>query len=311
MPRLPEDVRRAQLVESALIVAETGGLDSVTARAVANEAGVSLGLLHFRFESMDELVTTMGESLILELSESLQAGFGHIREVSELRGLPGLRQLLSVGIGGMWPIIRATPDRQLLTYEITAHSLRRAATDPTTAAAVRQYQTMDDEAVRFLEVCAELTGVSWRTSAADVARFALAGLDGLVLRWLVDRDDDAIIAALDDLAEIITAKATEVPDSDFPDRPEDSAAASDDAGGSAGEQRDELLARAVIEALAEGMSWEQIGARLGVSRPSRSGTVCDRDWQDAIVDQENARARRIQPGTTGGEKPPPRPGNNA
>jgi hypothetical protein len=243
--------------------------------------------------------------VILELSESLQAGFGHVREVSELCGLPGLRQLLSAGIGGMWPIIRATPDRQLLTYEITAHSLRRAATEPTPAAAVaaRQYQTMDDEAVRFLEVCAELTGVSWRTSAADVARFALAGLDGLVLRWLVDRDDDAIIAALDDLAEIITAKATEVPDSDFPDRPEDFAVASDDAGGSAGEQRDELLARAVIEALAEGMSWAQIGARLGVSRPSRPGTVCDRDWQDAIVDHENARARRIQPGPPEGRSP--------
>ncbi|MBC2644545.1 MULTISPECIES: TetR/AcrR family transcriptional regulator [unclassified Rhodococcus (in: high G+C Gram-positive bacteria)] len=218
MPRLSEDVRRAQLVESALIVAETGGLDSVTARAVAQEAGVSLGLLHFRFESMDELVTAMGESLIVQLSESLQAGFGHIRDAQELRGLSGLRQLLAVGIGGMWPIIAATPGRQLLTYEITAHSLRRAATERTPAAAVAagQYRTMDHEAAVFLDACAEITGVRWRTPAADVARFALAALDGLVLRWLVDRDDDAITAALDDLARIITAKATEIPGSDTP-----------------------------------------------------------------------------------------------
>jgi hypothetical protein len=86
------------------------------------------------------------------------------------------------------------------------------------------------------------------------------------------------------------------------DRLEDSSAASDDAGAPAGEQRDELLARAVIDALVEGMSWEQIGARLGVPRPTRPAAVTDRDWQDAIVDRENARAQRIQP-------EPPQPGN--
>lgn len=157
----------------------------------------------------------MGASLIGQLSESLQAGFGQISGAPALRGPAGLRRLLSVGIAGMWPIIQATPGRQLLTYEITAHSLRRAATEQSPAATVaaRQYQTMDDQAVQFLEACAELTGVSWRASATDVARFALAVLDGLVLRWLVDRDDDAMITGLDDLAEIITAKATELPDS--------------------------------------------------------------------------------------------------
>ncbi|MGH3803150.1 MAG: hypothetical protein ACRDTD_24080 [Pseudonocardiaceae bacterium] len=76
-----------------------------------------------------------------------------------------------------------------LTYEITAHSLPRAAAEQTPAAAVaaRQYQTMDTEAVQFLHACAEITCVRWRTSVADVARFALAVLDGLVLRWLVER----------------------------------------------------------------------------------------------------------------------------
>jgi hypothetical protein len=35
------------------------------------------------------------------------------------------------------------------------------------------------------------------------------------MRW--GSDDDAMTAALDDLAEFITATATEVPDSEFPD----------------------------------------------------------------------------------------------
>ncbi|MFC9360768.1 hypothetical protein ACFTZB_29870 [Rhodococcus sp. NPDC057014] len=80
------------------------------------------------------------------------------------------------------------------------------------------------------------------------------------------------------------------------DRLEDSAEVSDDAPTAPvrDEQRDEVLARAVIDALADGMTWEQIGARLGVPRPSRHDAVTDREWQDAIVDHENARAQRIQ-----------------
>ena len=56
------------------------------------------------------------------------------------------------------------------------------------------------------------------------------------------------------------------------------------------EQDEELLARSVIDALAGGRSWEQIGTRLGVAAPTaHSGPVTDRDWQEAVVDHENAR----------------------
>lgn len=63
-----------------------------------------------------------------------------------------------------------------------------------------------------------------------------------------------------------------------------------------GELGEELLARAVAAALVQGASWALIGARLGVPDPcaARSGCTCsDLQWQDAIVDHENARAHRI------------------
>lgn len=57
-----------------------------------------------------------------------------------------------------------------------------------------------------------------------------------------------------------------------------------------GEEDEELLARSVIDALAGGMSWEQIGTRLGVAAPTAYGSkATDRDWQEAVVDHENAR----------------------
>lgn len=57
-----------------------------------------------------------------------------------------------------------------------------------------------------------------------------------------------------------------------------------------GEEDEELRARSVIDALARGLSWEQIGTRLGVAPPAaHGGPATDRDWQDAIVDHDNAR----------------------
>ncbi|QYB03366.1 TetR/AcrR family transcriptional regulator [Rhodococcus sp. USK10] len=209
--RLPADERRAQLVESALAIAEQRGVASVTVRAVAEEAGVSLGVVHYCFESKEELLAAMGESLVLQLSASMRLAFGQVRHAPDLRGIDGLRELLHIGISGMWPIIEATPDRQLLTYEITAQALRHRASGSERAGDIagQQYRTMDEEAIEFLAECARIAGVSWGTPVEAIARFGLAMLDGLVLRWLVDRDSEAMIAALDEMVQVITAKAVE------------------------------------------------------------------------------------------------------
>ncbi|MDT2009423.1 hypothetical protein FXW78_46435 [Rhodococcus opacus] len=59
---------------------------------------------------------------------------------------------------------------------------------------------------------------------------------------------------------------------------------------------EELLAQAVTAALTQRASWAQIGARLGVPDPCAPHPICecsDLQWQNAIVDHENARAQRI------------------
>ncbi|MFD7012777.1 TetR/AcrR family transcriptional regulator [Rhodococcus jostii] len=211
MPRLPADVRRGQLIDAAREITAQHGVAALTIRGVAEAAGVSLGVVHYHFEDKEELLTEMGQSLILEVSEAMRMAFGRLVGPLNLRGVPGLRELLGAGIRGLWPIIEATPDQQLLTYEITAQALRQrgAGNDSAGAVAARQYRTMDTEAVAFLNLCAHRAGVTWGTPVDQVARFALAVLDGAVLRWLVDRDSDAALTAFDDLVRIIAAKALE------------------------------------------------------------------------------------------------------
>lgn len=64
---------------------------------------------------------------------------------------------------------------------------------------------------------------------------------------------------------------------------------------SGGDQTEDLLIRAVIEALTAGRSWAHIATQLGVPPPATRDhlAVTDRDWQEAIVAHENARAARL------------------
>ena len=65
---------------------------------------------------------------------------------------------------------------------------------------------------------------------------------------------------------------------------------------SGGDQSDDLLTRAVIEALKAGRSWAHIANQLGVPPPAARDHLAptDRDWQEAIVAHENARAARLE-----------------
>ncbi|MCK0089927.1 TetR/AcrR family transcriptional regulator [Rhodococcus sp. F64268] len=208
--RLPADERRTQLVESALELAEGGGVGAVTVRAVAENAGVSLGVVHYCFDSKEALVVAMAESLIQQLADTMRTAFDIPDDGPAPEGVRGLRELLFNGLSAMWPSIEATAGRQLLTYEITTYSLRHRSADALGGdIAMQQYRIMDEQAHAFLAACAEQTGTMWTEPIESVARTALALIDGLTLRWLVDRESDSIVSELDDIAAIIAARAVD------------------------------------------------------------------------------------------------------
>jgi AcrR family transcriptional regulator len=207
--RLPVETRRAQLVTAALDRAERVGIEALTVRGVADEAGVSQGSVYYLFESKESLVIAMGEGLVVDVTSALQAAFD---DSVSLPGVPGLRELVHSGLSAIWPIIEKTADRQLLSYEIKTYLLRHRALGSELAASIAtgQYRIRDTETLRFFQRCSEFTGTRWLEPVDAVARFGMATVDGLILRWLVDHDDVAVIAALDDLSGIIASKAVEV-----------------------------------------------------------------------------------------------------
>lgn len=207
--RLPVDARRARLVAAAIDRAEQVGIEKLTVRGVAAEAGMTQRAVFSLFESKELLVIAMGEGLIVDITAALHTAFDHTHE---LQGTRGLRELVHSGLNAIWPLVYQTADRQLLSYEIKTYLLRHRALGSDDAAAIAsgQYRIRDTESRAFFERCAEDTGTRWLEPIDSVARFGMATVDGLVLRWLVDRDDIAVIAAMDDLSGLIAGKAVEI-----------------------------------------------------------------------------------------------------
>ncbi|PQP18982.1 TetR/AcrR family transcriptional regulator [Rhodococcus opacus] len=206
---LPADERRGQILAAAMTIAAERGVDALTMRPLAAAAGVSPGIVHYHFHDKDTLLTHLGQTQILQVNDGMQLAFEQYTEPAGLTGIPALEDLLRAGIRGLWPIIEATPNHQLLTYEITAHALRQRSAGNMTAGEIaqQQYRTMDAETLAFLDLCASRAGTAWDTPVEQIARFVLTCMNGLVLRWLVDRDSDAALTALDDLVQIIATKA--------------------------------------------------------------------------------------------------------
>jgi AcrR family transcriptional regulator len=208
--RLAADLRRTQLIDAGLAVAAESGISAVTVRAVADHASVSLGAVHCCFENKEALVTAMGASLVHELGSAVSIALHHAAEPSGLRcvGPRALREVLHRGMAALWTVVEATADRQLLTYEITAYSVRSAGAGP--GIGTLQYRVMDTATERFLDAAADASSMLWTEPMGSLTRSALATIDGVVLRWLVDRDTLAVIAELDDLAARIATKAVSV-----------------------------------------------------------------------------------------------------
>ncbi|QTE29814.1 TetR/AcrR family transcriptional regulator [Pengzhenrongella sicca] len=197
MSRLPMAARREQLVNAAMTVAIRDGIEAATVRAVAAEAGVSLGVVHYCFEDKNELLREVGHAITAQ--NVARVAFDPVP-----REQPSARAAIGVALGVVWDAMRENRGAQLLSYELTTTSLRTPELHKVAGLQLEHNWTV---AERVLTEAAELAGMSWSVSGRSLARLAVAALDGVSLAWLVDGDDDAALAALSSFADHIATYA--------------------------------------------------------------------------------------------------------
>lgn len=175
--------RRQQLVEAAIVVMTRDGVRSATTRAIAAEAGASLSVFHYCFDSksalLGEVVTTLVERTVAGSRAALAAVE---REDDAVRA----------SIMAYWSHVTAHPAAHQLTYEITQHCLREPGLAEVTREQYERYGAVIAE-----QLASRQPSDLSPEEVAALARYLAVMIDGLTLDWLVRRDDAGALTVLE------------------------------------------------------------------------------------------------------------------
>jgi AcrR family transcriptional regulator len=167
-------VRSRQIVAAARAVITRDGVAGTTVRAVAQEAGIPLGTLQYVFPAKHQLLRAVIEDLVEELADNLMSSVP-----------PGcdVEYAIGHGIRPFWNdlVIGDAEGVQLTQYELTTYALRTAGLEEL---ARWQYERYTDVVAGWLQRAAT------PVDARRLARLVIAGIDGLILQYVVNPDPD-------------------------------------------------------------------------------------------------------------------------
>jgi len=171
---------REALLNAAVRVVARGGLRKLTYRAVAEEAGVTHGLVLHHFGSRDALIEeALAHTIRTSLSTSaLEPGTGEIADFST----------------GLTDMVEADPGNQAFQYELLLEARRRPELLPQIRALYDEY---------FDATQRELSRMLPADANRALARLIFAALDGLVLHQLVLGEPKVIDTALEELRSLL------------------------------------------------------------------------------------------------------------
>ncbi|MFJ9896003.1 TetR/AcrR family transcriptional regulator [Streptomyces sp. NPDC091280] len=177
---------REALLDAAVRVVARGGLRGLTYRAVAEEAGVTHGLVVHHFGTRDALIE---EALTHAIRSSLSS--------SDLEPGTGRPEDFSLGLTEM---VDSGPDLQAFQYELLLESRRRPEL-------LSHLRALYDE--YFAATRRELTQMLPGPVDEGLSRMVFATLEGLVLHQLVFGEREVIEDALDELRNVLRLLARE------------------------------------------------------------------------------------------------------
>ena len=197
MARLPSAERRRQLTEAAIRAMTRDGVPRTTTRSIAAEAGVSLSVFHYCFESKQELI----ESVITTIT-------GHyvtlVRDA--IRPRETLRETVRAGFQAYWDHVSAHPGEHMLTYELTQYALREPGFEHL---ARRQYEMYCDTYADLIAQLRLSMGFELTVPVPVLARYLAAMTDGLTLNFLVLGDDTTWTDILDTITDHVAGLVRE------------------------------------------------------------------------------------------------------
>ena len=223
--RIPAEQRRRELTAVAHTVMARDGAFGLTTRAVAKEAGVPHGSVHYAFHSKDELIRAVVRDDIDRSTAAFRRFAAPEANTPEHAASPALQATGSAAT----PKQAASPAEQAVSPEAILHAAFASYADnligdPWEEAAQQELALMcaRDEQLRvimqesnasyreligsILDYLSTATGKTWAQPADMLAENILGALFGTAQLWLIDRDDDTLYASLATLAKVYAAQ---------------------------------------------------------------------------------------------------------
>lgn len=203
MARVSMEERSRQFVEAAARVIAREGAGAATTRRIAAEADAPLAALHYCFKSKDELL----EAVYDHLSQD------YVRALEPLESGLGLAPTVHHHVRRIWRRMAALPHEQVTTMELLLR-LQRAKSPEERENALsinrRMYEGWVGSTTRIFTEAAEREGIRPLVPIDEVARFTVAGIDGISLQHLADPDEERYTAMVERLAQVLIAMITGV-----------------------------------------------------------------------------------------------------
>lgn len=180
MAHVPAPERRAQLTADAIELLLRDGPAGGSTRAIAAELGVPQATLHYVFGSKNELYRAVIRQLTDELVD-------YVRSV-EIPAADDFEGSIAVLADRLWQTVIAYPGKHQLLSELSMLALR----SPQLREMFEEHRrTVDQATASLIDATARHFGIAPAADTLFLARYFLAGVDGLIAQHLTIPDPDS------------------------------------------------------------------------------------------------------------------------
>ena len=178
--------RAQQIVDAAARVMARNGYGGTTMKDIAAEAGITAGLIHYYFDSKEDLLLAVTATLCEQMRRDAEQAFAASGDAPP--------------IARAWAALQATkdhlqrPDQQRLFLE----TITLALSEPRMREQMAQlYESLLDSSTAMVEELSGQIPTPPPVPARDLAAVLVAAIDGMALQKLLDpsRDEDALYRA--------------------------------------------------------------------------------------------------------------------
>jgi AcrR family transcriptional regulator len=178
--------RAQQIVDAAARVMSRKGFGGTTMKDIAAEAGVAPGLIHYYFDSKEDLLLAVTQSLCATMRRDAEEAFAASGDAPP--------------VARAWAALEATkahlghPEQQRLLVETITLALSEPHVREQLAAL---YENLIDSSAVMVEELNRQVPTPLPVPTRDLAAVIVAAVDGLALQKLLDpeRDEDALYRA--------------------------------------------------------------------------------------------------------------------